>query len=97
MSKISDRIMPYIFADERKLKFIRYSHAESFYMLPYEEMNKSIAIGSKYAIKENSKGNQKGTFYTNNCVYYYKIIDYNTNWFGIIYVEKLENKIERRK
>lgn len=75
----------YIALDERKIKFIPYSSSEKFFMLDYETMNKAVALGSKYALNNNTNF---GKFYDNENIYYYKIL--NENNFGIIDVFGIE-------
>ena len=86
-----EEIIPYIVIDNRKIKFTEYSKAESFYELSYERMNKAIAIGSKFALKANCNKEIRGIFRDEEYTYYFKLIN-NTDNFGIINVEKIEDR-----
>lgn len=92
-NKLSYEVIPYISADERKIKFLEYGQAESFYELDYETMAKAIAIGSKYAIEAQNKGLSNSYFTDNNYMYYFDVLDTSNNAFGITKVDLIENSV----
>lgn len=92
-NNVSYEVIPYISADERKTKFLKYSRAESFYELDYDTMDRAIAVGAKYAIEAQNKGLSNSYFIDDNYIYDFEIIDKSNNSFGITNVETIEDNV----
>ena len=88
-NEVGYNVISYIILDERKIKFMHYSSAESFLKLNYERMNKAIAVGSKYVLEAQQQNYDSYSFNDEKYIYDFDIIDKNNNSFRIINVYEI--------